>query len=70
MLATGAGAGSRTSIGVVVVFGVALSTLLSLFVVPAFYLLLARYTRPPEERSQMLEKLEASVASVDRSHGG
>jgi multidrug efflux pump len=70
MFATGAGSASRGAIGVVVVFGVLLSTLLSLFVVPAFYLLLARYTRPPEERGQMLEKLEASVASVDRSHGG
>ena len=52
MLATGAGAGSRTSIGVVVVFGVALSTLLSLFVVPAFYLVVAPRTRPPDERTQ------------------
>jgi len=58
MLATGAGAGSRTTIGVVVVFGVALSTLLSLFVVPAFYLILAPRTRPPDERKRMLHQLE------------
>ena len=70
MLATGAGSASREAIGVVVVFGVLLSTFLSLFVVPAFYLLLARFTRAPEERTRMLEALETEVASVDRSHGG
>jgi multidrug efflux pump len=53
-----------------VVFGVLLSTLLSLFVVPAFYLLLARFTTSPEERARTLEKLEVDIASVDRSHGG
>jgi multidrug efflux pump len=67
MLATGAGAGSRTSIGVVVVFGVALSTLLSLFVVPAFYLIVAPRTRPPDERTQKLDALEAEIPSVDAS---
>ena len=65
MLATGAGAGSRTAIGVVVVFGVALSTLLSLFVVPAFYLLLAPHTRSPDERTHALDKLEREVAPVE-----
>jgi multidrug efflux pump len=67
MLATGAGAGSRTSIGVVVVFGVALSTLLSLFVVPAFYLIVAPRTRPPDERTQKLDALEREIPSVDAS---
>jgi multidrug efflux pump len=70
MLAHGAGSASRSTIGVVVVFGVLLSTFLSLFVVPAFYLLLARYTRAPEERARMLEELEGRIASVDSSHGG
>ena len=70
MFASGAGSASRQAIGVVVVFGVLLSTLLSLFVVPAFYLLLARYTKAPEERTRMLEKLDSDVASVDRTHGG
>jgi len=70
MFATGAGSASRGAIGVVVVFGVLLSTLLSLFVVPAFYLLLARHTRPPEERGRKLEALAETVPSVDRAHGG
>ena len=70
MLASGAGSASRSAIGVVVVFGVLLSTFLSLFVVPAFYLLLARFTRAPEERGRMLASLETEIASVDSSHGG
>ena len=70
MLGTGAGSASRRAIGVVVVFGVLLSTFLSLFVVPAFYLLLARFTRSPEERTRALEAMDAEVVSVDRAHGG
>ena len=46
------------------IFGVSFSTLLSLFVVPAFYMLLAKYTRSPEAVSQELEKLEAATPSV------
>ena len=65
MLASGAGAGSRSTIGVVVVFGVALSTFLSLFVVPAFYLILAPHTRPPDERTRRLDTMEREVAEVD-----
>jgi multidrug efflux pump len=55
VLASGAGAASRVTIGVVVVFGVTLSTLLSLFVVPAFYLLLARFTHSPEAVARELD---------------
>lgn len=70
MLATGAGAGSRSTIGVVVVCGIALSTLLSLFVVPAFYLFVAPHTKSPEERTQRLDRMETEVASVDdAAHG-
>jgi multidrug efflux pump len=70
MFATGAGSASRGAIGVVVVFGVLLSTLLSLFVVPAFYLLLAKFTHAPEERARALDAMAAKVPSVDSSHGG
>ncbi len=59
VLAGGPGSASRATIGVVVIFGVSFSTLLSLFVVPAFYVLLARYTRSPEAVAHELEKLEA-----------
>ena len=64
MLSSGAGAASRSSIGVVIVFGVAFSTLLSLFVVPAFYSLLAPYTRSPEAVAHQLAELDAQVPPV------
>jgi multidrug efflux pump len=47
-----------------VIFGVAFSTLLSLFVVPAFYALLAPYTRSPEAVSRKLEKLQRETPAV------
>ncbi|MFC3814840.1 efflux RND transporter permease subunit [Lysobacter sp. GCM10012299] len=64
VLAGGPGSASRATIGIVVIFGVSFSTLLSLFVVPAFYVLLAKYTKSPEAVSQELEKLEAETPSV------
>lgn len=51
----GAGAESRLAIGVVVVFGLALATMLTLFVVPVFYDLLARYTKSPETTARAID---------------
>ncbi|MEG3192690.1 efflux RND transporter permease subunit [Lysobacter sp. D1-1-M9] len=64
VLAGGPGSASRATIGVVVIFGVSFSTLLSLFIVPAFYVLLARYTRSPDAVSHELERLEAQTPPV------
>jgi multidrug efflux pump len=64
VLQGGPGSGSRATIGIVVIFGVAFSTLLSLFVVPAFYLLLARFTRSPEAVKHELAELEAKTPPV------
>jgi len=47
-LAFGAGAEARHQIGWVVVGGLTIGTLFTLFVVPAFYLLLARTRQPPQ----------------------
>src|SRR3546814_12228754 len=44
MIATGAGAAARTAIGVVVVWGVSISTLITLFLIPVLYSRLARFT--------------------------
>ncbi|HWT14338.1 MAG TPA: efflux RND transporter permease subunit [Patescibacteria group bacterium] len=65
VLAGGPGSASRATIGIVIVFGVTLSTFLSLFVVPAFYLWLAPYTRSPEEKTKRLERLEHDVPPVE-----
>jgi multidrug efflux pump len=55
MLASGAGAGARQAIGVVVVFGVSISTVITLFLIPALYSRLARLTGSPEAVSRKLE---------------
>ncbi|WP_374355831.1 efflux RND transporter permease subunit [Thermomonas sp.] len=57
----GPGSASRATIGIVIVFGVSFSTLLSLFVVPAFYALLAKYTSSPEALAHQLDTLEANT---------
>ncbi len=64
VVAGGPGSASRATIGVVVIFGVAFSTLLSLYVVPSFYALLAPFTRSPEALARKLEELEASTPAV------
>ena len=60
LLATGAGELSRQSIGAVVFFGVSFSVLLTLVVVPAVYVLLAKNTHSPEYVSQLIDKLASS----------
>ncbi|HEU5467753.1 MAG TPA: efflux RND transporter permease subunit [Steroidobacteraceae bacterium] len=64
VLSGGPGSASRSTIGVVVIFGVAFSTLLSLFVVPSFYALLAPHTRSPEALSKRLESLERETPEL------
>ncbi len=57
-VASGAGAESRETIGVVIIGGVLFSTVLSLGVVPVFYLLLARFSKPSSYLSDHLNQLE------------
>jgi len=56
ILSSGAGAETRIVIGVVVLFGVLIATLLTLFVVPVAYNLLSRKTTSPNAVSQQLER--------------
>lgn len=58
----GAGGESRMTIGVVIFFGLALATMLTLFVIPAFYDLLARYTKSPEATAKEIEAFEHDEA--------
>ena len=55
ILAGGPGAGSRRTIGVVIFSGAIFATLLTLFVVPVFYNLLARFTKSPEWTAKQIE---------------
>jgi multidrug efflux pump len=63
MLWAGAGAGSRKTIGAVIFTGAIFATLLTLFVVPVFYNLLARFTKSPEWTSRQIEDYEARERS-------
>jgi multidrug efflux pump len=59
-IATGAGAESRSAIGVVIIGGLGLASLLTLFVTPVLYDLLARFTRPAAEVARELDDAMAT----------
>jgi len=60
MLASGPGAESREVIGVVIFFGVAFSTLLTLYIIPMAYYWLARNTGSPLAVTNELQKQSAT----------
>ena len=55
MIATGAGAAARSTIGTVIVWGVSISTLITLFLIPLLYSRLARFTGSPLAVTRKLE---------------
>ncbi|HTQ99866.1 MAG TPA: efflux RND transporter permease subunit [Candidatus Acidoferrum sp.] len=57
-LTTGAGWESRSLLGIVIFSGVLMTTLMTLFVVPVIYWLIARNTGSPEAVSRMLKSLQ------------
>ena len=61
VLATGAGAESRTVIGMVIFAGVTVSAFLTLYIVPTAYYLLAKNTGSPNARAQQIAKLEQTI---------
>ncbi len=63
ILASGAGAESRFTIGVVIISGVALSTVLTLFLVPVAYSLLARFTSATNRVALEIEALERDLSN-------
>jgi len=65
MIATGAGAESRHAIGAAVFFGTAFSLVLTLFVVPALYALIARNTRSPHYVSDLIDRLSRANPPSD-----
>lgn len=62
MVATGAGAASRGTIGVTVFSGVLIATFFTLFIVPVFYDALAKFTRAPSALADEIEDFEDKEA--------
>ncbi len=60
VLASGAGAETRLTIGVVILAGVLVATFFTLLVVPVAYSLIARGTGSPEDVAKEIEKLSAA----------
>jgi multidrug efflux pump len=56
-ISTGAGAEARSAIGSVIVGGATLSTLMTLFVIPAIYLLIGGHAKPRNYVADMLDRL-------------
>ena len=59
----GAGAASRTAIGIVIVFGVSIATFITLFLIPILYSRLARYTGSPEAIGRQLDAALGETAA-------
>ncbi|WP_462191926.1 efflux RND transporter permease subunit [Brucella abortus] len=56
VLASGAGAEARVALGWVIVGGLGLATIATLYVTPVAYLLLGRFTKPKVEEEERLER--------------
>lgn len=66
-IASGAGGAARGAIGVVIVFGVSLATIITLILIPIIYARLARYTGSPEAVSRALEAQMSSDQATGRT---
>ncbi len=61
VVSSGAGAETRFVVGVVILFGVALSALFTLFVVPVTYRLVSRHSGSPGDRSRQVDEALAEA---------
>jgi multidrug efflux pump len=66
VLVSGPGAGARNSIGIVLVSGMAIGTVFTLFVVPVFYSVLAAERQPVPARAG--ERREAGIGTPEPVH--
>ncbi len=67
VFSSGPGAETRQVVGVVIFFGVAMSGLFTLFVVPVVYRVVSARTNSPETRSR---EVDAALAAVEDNEGG
>src|SRR5690606_31198729 len=69
MMSVGAGAESRVLLGVVIFSGVCVSTVMTLFIVPVLYKLMARNTGSPQAVANMLKKLQDGIQWEEEESG-
>jgi multidrug efflux pump len=67
VITSGAGSETRIVIGVVILFGVALSALFTLLVVPMAYQMISRRTKSPEENQRKLNAALAESAAREQT---
>ena len=67
ILASGAGAEARVALGWVIVGGLGLATIATLFVTPVAYLLLGRFTKPRAEEEARLERELVRAAALEET---
>jgi multidrug efflux pump len=63
-LVTGAGAAARNSIGLVLVGGIAIGTLFTLFVIPSIYMLVARDHSTDRQKEEIGRDLQGGDSLV------
>ena len=69
IMAAGAGAEARIALGWVIVGGLGLATLSTLFLTPVAYLLLGRFVTPRAEEEERLHKEIDAANSLDATPG-
>ncbi|KZX01831.1 multidrug transporter AcrB [Pseudoalteromonas luteoviolacea] len=69
VLASGPGSESRMVIGIVIFAGVSLATILTLFVIPTAYSILARQTRSPEHTAAVLDSQHSAYPIQEHNEG-
>jgi multidrug efflux pump len=68
IFAEGPGAESRSALGVVIFSGVSLATVFTLFMVPAFYYLVARRTASPNAVANELAAMSSPAERPEGAH--
>jgi multidrug efflux pump len=67
LLGTGAGWESRQPIGIVIVFGVSVSALLTLLIVPPLFALFARRTSSPQNVSRLIDQMQHAALTDEKA---
>lgn len=69
VVSTAAGSGARSSIGIVITFGVAIATIITLYVVPILYRWLAPFTSSPKTISRLLASMRRGRGDMPEANG-